>query len=571
MELIKRFRWQILIVILALILIAGILWGQRTEEPVVIESPEPAGGGVYTEGVVGSLKRLNPHLARFNPVDRDPASLLFRGLIRHDSKGLPQPDLANSWGISQNGQVYNFSLREDAYWHDGQPVTSEDVLYTIQLLQDEDFPTPEDLNSFWNEIEAEALNEYTLQLRLPEPFAPFLDYLDFGVLPAHLLEDLTPEQVVDAEFNLQPVGCGPFEFNRLLVEEGEIKGVSLVRNADYYGDQAFFEEVIFQYFPSHQAAWEAYQDGEIQGIAEVTSPILEDALNDPELKLYTSREPELSLILFNLDNQEVPFLGEAEIRKALMKGLNRQWIVDRIFQGQAVVARGPILPKTWAYFEDLEMIPYEPEEAVTTLQDAGYTIPAEGGPFRENEEGDRLQLTLVYPDQSVHTRVAEAIERNWEALGVDVELAPLSYQELIEDRLADRQFQAALVDLNLTRSPDPDPYPFWHQVQRTGGQNYSMWDDRQASEYLEQARIELDITQRERLYKNFQVRFLDQLPSLPLYYPMYTYGVSSEVKGVRIGPIFEPADRLNTIMDWYFFSEIPGGVEPSPQVTPEGE
>jgi peptide/nickel transport system substrate-binding protein len=111
--------------------------------------------------------------------------------------------------------------------------------------------------------------------------------------------------------------------------------------------------------------------------------------------------------------------------------------------------------------------------------------------------------------------------------------------------------------------PDPDPYPFWHQTQATGGQNYSIWNDRQVSEYLEQARIILDIVERQRLYKNFQVRFFDQIPALPLYYPVYTYGVSSDVKGVRIGPIFEPADRLDTISDWYFFVEVPGGLEPT--------
>jgi len=138
---------------------------------------------------------------------------------------------------------------------------------------------------------------------------------------------------------------------------------------------------------------------------------------------------------------------------------------------------------------------------------------------------------------------------------------------LIVDRLDKRDYEAALVDLNLTSMPDPDPYPFWHQTQATGGQNYSMWNDRQASEYLEQARIILDTVERGRLYRNFQVRFYDQLPALPLYYPVYTYGISENVKGVRIGPIFEPSDRLETITDWYFFVEVPGGLEPTEEET----
>ncbi|MDZ7844839.1 MAG: peptide ABC transporter substrate-binding protein [Anaerolineales bacterium] len=571
MELIKKLRWQLIIVFLGLLVIVGVLWNQRSEEPAVIESPEPTGGGVYAEGVVGSLIRLNPQLANFNPVDRDVTSLLFRGLIQFDSKGLPQPDISNSWGISRTGETYNFSLRDDVFWHDGVPLTSEDVVFTIELLQSEEFPTSPDRKEFWQDIEVEALDDFTLQMRLPEAFAPFLDYLEFGILPAHLLGDLSPEEVVDADFNLQPVGSGPYQFNQLIIEDDEIKGVSLIKNPDYYGQKPFLEEVIFYYYSSDLEVWQAYLDGEIQGIGRITSEFLDEALAEPELNTYTSRLPKMSLILFNLDNPEVPFFQEREIRQALILGLNRQWIIDNIYHGQAVVAQGPILPKTWAYFEDIKEYSYEPEQAVQILQEAGFTIPGDGGRVRRDAEENLLEFSLAYPDTAAHKQVAEAIQKNWQSLGIGVQLVPLSYEELIQEQLEPRVYQAALVDINFTRSPDPDPYPFWHQAQTTGGQNYSMWDDRQASEYLEQARIALEIKERERMYKNFQVRFMDQLPAIPLLYPMYTYGVSSQVNGVRIGPIFEPADRLKTITDWYFFSEIPGGLENTAEVPPAEE
>lgn len=561
MELIKKLRWQILIVILALAAIVAVLWGQRAEEPRLIETPEPASGGIFYEGVVGAMMRLNPQLALFNPVDQDVTSLLFDGLIQFDTQGLPQPDLANSWGLSKTGDIYNFSLREDVEWHDGEPFTSEDVVFTVSLLQSDDFPYPDDVRAFWQEIEVEALNEHTLQFRLPEPFAPFLDYLTFGIVPEHLLGNIPPADLVDAEFNLNPVGTGQFQFDGLVVEDDEIAGVSVVQNPNYHGKQPLIEQVVFRYYPDHQALWEAYQAGEVHGIREITPEILAQALEDPTLKLYTSRLPKMSLTLLNLDNPEVSFFQEREVRQALMLGLNRQWIVDQILDGQAVPARGPIFPKTWAYFQGLEEIPYQPEQAVELLREAGYSIPAEGGNIRTNQDGEPLAFTLIYPDQPLHQQIAEAMQEDWGEIGFDVELEPHPYDELIRGQLEPRIYQAALVDLNLTNSPDPDPYPFWHQAQTSGGQNYSMWNDRQASEYLEQARIVLDITERERLYKNFQVRFMDQLPALPLYYPMYTYGVSAEVNGVRIGPIFDPADRLDTLEEWYFYSEIPGGLD----------
>jgi peptide/nickel transport system substrate-binding protein len=110
------------------------------------------------------------------------------------------------------------------------------------------------------------------------------------------------------------------------------------------------------------------------------------------------------------------------------------------------------------------------------------------------------------------------------------------------------------VDLNLARYPDPDPYPFWHQTQITGGQNYSKWDDRQASEYLEQARVVVDLAERTRLYRNFQVRFNQELPALPLFYPVYNYAVDKEVQGVRMGPLFDSSDRLTTLPSWFLIA-----------------
>ena len=561
MNLIKKLRWQILIIVLALVVIAFVLWGQQAE-PVLVEAPEPTSGGIYSEGVVGSLMRLNPLLAEFNPPDQTPVSLLFRGLIHIDSTGLPQPDLSSAWGISRDGDVYNFSLRSDVFWHDGEPLTSEDVVFTVSLLQNPDFPVPEDLAAFWQEIEVVELDESTLQFRLPDAHAPFLAYLDFGILPSHLLKDLTIPELVDAPYNVQPVGTGPFQFDQLILEGDQVTGVVLKKNPDFYGQQAYLDQVAIKYYPDSTSVWEAYLEGDIQGIGEISDDILFDALADEDLRIYTSRLPEMTLVLLNLDNQELPFLGDVDLRKALLQGINRQYLVDHINQGQAIIADGPIFPKTWAYYENLPRYEFDPELAVKILKDLGYTFPSEGVFARENEDGVRLEMELIYPETGVHTQVAQAIQENWTALGFNITLRSLPYQELLE-KLESRDYEAALVDLNLTDMPDPDPYPFWHQSQRVGGQNYSMWNDRRASEYLEQARLVLEIGERTKLYKNFQVRFHDQLPSLPLYYPVYSYGVSSEIKGVRIGPIFEASDRLDTITSWYLFVEVPGGLEPT--------
>ena len=161
---------------------------------------------------------------------------------------------------------------------------------------------------------------------------------------------------------------------------------------------------------------------------------------------------------------------------------------------------------------------------------------------------------MLHPDDATHTQIAETIQEQWAEIGVSVTLQAVPYEQLVLESLASRTYQAALVDLDLSRTPDPDPYPFWHQAEATGGQNYSQWDNRAASEYLEQARVTADYTLRTRLYRNFQVVFGKELPALPLFVPVYSYGVDLQVQGVQVGALYEPSDRLATFSNWYLLT-----------------
>jgi peptide/nickel transport system substrate-binding protein len=560
-------RWQILIVLLALVAIGVLLIGQQPTLLPIVPEIQPATGGVYTEGIIGSLGRLNPILDLYNAADRDVDRLLYSGLIRFDARGMPQEDLIESMGISRDGLFYNFSLRSDAVWHDGRPLTSEDVIFTIDLMRSEELPVPEDVRALWETVEVEALDDHTLQFRLPEPYAPFLDYLTFGILPRHLLGDLSPAELVDAPFNLEPVGSGPYRFEQLSIEDGKITGLVLSAFDDYYTEPAFIETMIFRYFPDAGSALVAYRAGEIQGISQVSPEILPSALQEANLRIYTGRQPQMTLILLNLDNPELPFFQEASIRRALLMGLNRQKMIDTKLDGQAILADGPIFPGSWAYYEGIERLNYDQEAAIELLKEAGYTVPASGGTVRAKEE-QRLAFDLLFPEGEEYAALAEEIGDDWARLGVEANMTPVPYNELVSAYLEPRTYQAALVDLDLARSPDPDPYPFWHQAQKTGGQNYSSWDDHQASEYLEQARVIGDIAERTRLYRNFQVRFTSEMPALPLFYPVYTYAVDARVQGVTMGPLFDTSDRYATITSWFLVAE--NAVEAAAAVEVEG-
>jgi peptide/nickel transport system substrate-binding protein len=549
----KKYRWQLLIILLTGLIVGVLLIIQQADDGQEVQStPSPRSGGVYTEALVGEFMRLNPFLDIYNEPDRAVDQLIYNGLIEFDSRGIPQTDLAESWGVSQDGTVYNFSLRDDVFWHDGEAFDSQDVLYTIGLLQSGHNLIPEDLRDFWAEVEVVVLSETQLQFLLPEPFAPFLDYLNFGILPEHLLGGLGMDELVDDSFNLAPVGTGPFRFQRLIVEDDEIVGVVLEAFDAYFLDRPYLDEFIFRYYPNSEAALAAYQEGEVEGIGEVHSSILQDVLGEPGLDVYTTREPLLTMVYLNLDNPEVGFLQNPDFRRGLISAINRNAIIERVYNGQAVPANGPILPGTWAYYNDLEKVTYNPVEAERLFEATGVTFDEDAGIFR-SEEDLEIALTLLHPDTPQHTQIAERIQSDWENLGVDVTLESKPYENVLED-LSLRDYETALVDINFTRSPDPDPYPFWSQAQIQSGQNYAEWDNRSASEFLEQARMTADLGERERLYRNFQVLFMRELPSLPLFYPVYTYAVTEDLNGINLGLLFEPSDRFNNVHDWYILS-----------------
>ncbi|MFN8381239.1 MAG: peptide ABC transporter substrate-binding protein [Anaerolineales bacterium] len=544
----KKLRWQILVVAVTIVIVALLLLSQQ---PVsVITLPEAAPGGIYTEALVGSMGRLNPMLDWNNSADRDVDKLIFSGLVRFDSRGLPQPDLADSWGASADGTIYNFSIRPNAVWHDGQPVTSDDVIFTIEMIKSAGSLYPQDVKDLWSQVEIKRLDDKTFQIKLPEPFAPFLDYATFGVLPKHLLESVPADQLATAEFNLNPVGTGPYKFDHLLTSGGQITGVVLVANPTYFIQPPFIEQVVFRYYPNSASAFAAYQQGEVLGVSQLTNDVLEQALMEPTLSVYTSRLPQMGLVFLNNNNPNVPFLQNANVRRALLLGVNRNIIVSHILKGQAVIANGPILPGSWAYYDEIETFDYDPDAATALLKQEGYVIPAGGGDVRA-KDGQFLNFTLVHPDDALHTQIAQAIQSDWALIGVHIDLQSVPYSSLVNDFLTTRNYMAALADLNTSRTPDPDPYLFWHQSEATGGQNYSQWDNRTASEFLETARTAADFSERARLYRNFQVVFTKDMPSLPLYYPVYSYGVDVQVQGVQVAPMYDVSDRLALISEWY--------------------
>lgn len=504
----------------------------------------PARGGRYVEAIIGPIATLNPLQIQLGDPEADITRLIFNALVRFDERGLPVGDLAQRWEVSEDGLRYTFYLRPNVRWHDGAPLTADDVLFTVRLLQSPESPGPPERARLWQSIEVVPVNSLTVQFRLPEPLALFPELLTFGILPAHLLRDVPPAQLSTHPFALNPIGTGPYRVAGVHVEEGRIQRVVLSANPSYFRGPPLLEQVEFRVFPDTRTALLAYRAGEVQGIARIAPLDLDQIRALPSLNLFSAMLSSYQAILLN---HASPLFREREVREALWLALDRQRLIDRFLSGQGVIADSPIPPGNWAHHPQLRAIPYDPEKARALLEARGWVIP-EGGAVRQ--KGDlTLRFRLAASADGFHELMAQEIARQWRAIGVAVDVEPIP-GDLVGQVLAPHRFDAALVELMVPG--DPDPYPFWHETQVDSGQNYGGFRDRDISEVIEEARRTMDIVRRRELYWRFQELFQEKVPAILLFYPVYTFAVDERISGIQVGELFySPADRFDGIEEWY--------------------
>lgn len=581
----RGFRWQFLALIAALVLfIISLLsrvaddtpqpsptpdqqpTAELTEQPTAVANPgvvitpvDPVTGVItYREGLVGSVQRLNPLFVDLNPVDRDISSLIFEGLTRVNSYGEPIPALAESWVISSNSLEYIVQLRSDVLWQDGVPFTAEDVLYTMSLLRSPDFPGEEEVGAFWRTVETDQLDTHLVRFRLTQPLGSFLDKLRVGILPAHALQGTSAANLLTHPFNLSPIGTGPYQLEALRGANG-VDTVDL-RVAPVYrqrpeGQIGYnLNRVSFRLYDRFDEALAALNAGDIDGLATENryqrTPLL-NAAQTPNLSSYTTTEAAVGVIVFNWQRENVRFFREQRVRLGLETGIDRSSIIERALPNAAVQADSPLFPGSWAYAGDLVWPPYDATNARFLLETANLRRGDDDSTEEATEEASPflLEFSILTPDDPALVNLIREVAAQWSQIGVDVTVVPQSVDNY-QAQLESGDFDAALVELSLGGSADPDVYPFWHQGQYPDGDNYGGVDDRRISEELERGRQEPNGLNRIIYYTRFQHDFVDRAIALPLYYPLYTYAVADKVEGVQIGFIGSPSDRFVTIRDW---------------------
>ncbi|MFH1142437.1 MAG: ABC transporter substrate-binding protein, partial [Candidatus Uhrbacteria bacterium] len=499
----------------------------------------PASGGEYTEGLVGEPQFVNPLYSSANDVDSDLVRLVFSGLFKYDPVLGLVPDLAASFEISDDHTNYTVTIREDAFWHDGQPVRASDVVFTIQSIQNPEYNSP--LAVSFQGIQVSEISEKVVQFTLLEPFAPFLSTLTVGIIPSHQWEQVAAKRAMLTDLNLAPVGSGPYKFEKYTKDKnGNIGSYTLIHNLDYYAQVPYLERLHFKFYADANSAVDALKNRNIEGLAYIPADLTTEVEKLRYVEIMRPSIPQVTAVFFNQDKNEL--LQEDEVRQALIMAIDKGEILRQALNGFGTPIDAPILSGMLGFHQAIDRISYDPEAAQELINK-----------HREEDEEGNLQeinFTMTVLDQPDFIRTAEVIKEQWAVIGVNLEIRVISAFELSTQVLTDRNYEMFLTGELL--GIDPDPYPFWHSSQATDpGLNLANYVNRQADTLLEEARSISDPGEREAKYIQFQDYLAEDLPAIFLYQPTYRYAVASKINNVEMERITSPADRFSRINEWY--------------------
>ncbi|MFZ2189167.1 MAG: peptide ABC transporter substrate-binding protein [Candidatus Magasanikiibacteriota bacterium] len=603
----RIFKFSFLLLIIGIIWFAGeFISNNRTQVP--------ARGGKYVEAVVGSPQLVNPVFASSNDVDMDITRLVFSGLLRYNEKNGLIKDLAAGYEISADKKVYTFELRKDVVWHDGEPLTARDVLFTFDTMQNILVGSP--LAVSFQGVKVSALDDYTVRFELAEPFAPFLSSLTVGIIPEHVWYNVAPEQMRLAQVNIEPIGTGPFMFNRLAKDStGHIYTYELTRFKDFYGEVAFLEDFVFQFYPEYDndtGAVQALRSQKVTGLNFVPKN-LQDRVDRKHIVLHTMQLAQYSALFFNQSRNEI--LKNSEVREALAYAVDKDRILREAVKGEGKVISNPILPGFPGYNADLAGVKFSlekanevldknwpkisgdeykklrrenlikewetgnPDLANTTSTPASMVTGTESNVviststprslaeaeidkkldeefntaqtfYRKDKSGKILVLDLVTSDNEESKRAAELVMGFWQEIGVKTNLKLVAPRDVLRDVLKNHEYDVLLYGVIVGN--DPDQYAFWHSSQIDyPGLNLSRYVNRNVDALLIKIRETTDETQLVDLYKKLQETILADRPAVFLYTPTYTYATTDQIKGVDVTNISHPSDRLNDVNTWY--------------------
>jgi peptide/nickel transport system substrate-binding protein len=539
---VRRFvlSWLVL-----LVLLAGILVAQIRSLGGYYQTLQPAPGGTYTEGILGSFTNANPIYAT-NPVDSAVSRLVFGSLFTYNDKNQLVGDLAESITPDARGTTYTVRLRPQLTWHDGKPLTADDVVFTYKVIQNPDAHSP--LNSSWQGITVAKVNDMTVSFTLPNILSSFPYSLTNGIIPKHLLEGISMASMRTLSFNTRnPIGAGPFMWNALEVSgstsENREEHIELRPFDHYHAGKPKLDRFVIHSFRSQDRLVSSFEHQEVAAMVGLNQ-VPENLQHDSNVREYSMP---LTAAVMTFFRTTEGILSDTKVRQALVRATDTAAILKSLdYPAQAV--REPLLRN---------QVGYNPTYAEPSFDLAAANAMLEAQGWQKGEDGLRhkgntaLTFKLYAQSSGEYAQVARLLAKQWRAAGVDVSLV-LQDNADFQSTLAYHSYDALLYGVSI--GTDPDVFAYWHSsqadIRAPQRLNFSEYKSSAADAGLEAGRTRTDPTLRMIKYQSFLQAWQSDAPAVSLYQPRFLYITRTPVYGLTEHPINADVERFTNVQNW---------------------
>jgi len=511
----------------------------------------PARGGVFSEGLVQQPQSINPVITNGNETDALLEALIFSGLLKPDGQGGVMPDLAQSFEMKNDGTVYVATLRDNIVWHDNQPLTAQDILFTIDMMKSPALQHP--LANFWNSITVQALSDKTIAFTLAKPYVFFPQYLTFKIIPKHVWENVPVNQFLLSELNSKPIGSGPYQFKKLTLDStNATKQYTLVRFPRYYGSGPYIDTIAIKFYPDTAAAENALRKKEIASFANI--PWDDIRAIEQTQRIITLQKPVVPTTIALFMNMNADILKDVLFRKALAYAIDNNAIVQDVFHSYAVPLDAPALVASSTQYI------FNPTQSQIFLNALGWK-DTNNNRIRDKKMSSRaktpteLDISLIYLDTPDMQAIAGHIVKNLHDIGVNVALTALQKNEFM-NRIDNKSFELILASETTLTGSVPDIYPFWHSSQQAIlGLNISQYTNKEIDRIVTDIRKANDPERINILLDGFANRIRADVPAAFLVRPQWTWAIENYIHMPDILFINTPAQRFARANEWYIYTK----------------
>jgi peptide/nickel transport system substrate-binding protein len=492
----------------------------------------PAYGGEIREGLVGTPRFINPILATTEQ-DKDLSSLIFAGLTKRDAAGHLNLDMADTITVSDDKLRYDVFLKK-AYFHDGKRVTTDDIIYTITLIQNPAIKSPHRIK--WEGITIERKNDFEFSFVLKKPFPLFMETLTTGIIPKHVWRNLTDEQISLSDYNLHAVGSGPYVIKNITTDSGIPNTLTLTAHKKYTLGRPYIEKITIITFQNEKYLLRDFDNKNIDRIHGI-SPEKITNLNIATSSVHTSLLPRTFAIFFNPNKATI--LSNKEVRVALQMAIDKEKIVN-----QVLLNYGKVINDPYPLDENPITVTYNPEKAKEVLLKSKALRSA----------SSTLEINLATANTDEMKKVAEMIIADWAKIGIKTNLAVYEVSDLNQNIIKDRDFEILLFG-SITQTPS-DLYAFWHSSQRTyPGLNISNYVSKKLDINLEILRESDDEALRMSAYEDVKKEFNEEVPGIFLFAPSLIYITRDSITSPLPVSSYENSSRFTLIETWYKYTD----------------